>query len=321
MYFLLFDEYAGTKSLKSNLDYDNSATDSFLKQKGFTVQYNSRANYNITPFSMTSILNMDYLPMNKKIVNVEDFSEIMQKLAESSTLHNFHDAGYDLVNRSIFEFDNQPSMIRETFLPVKVKLITSNTFYDRVIKQAMKKYGIGVQKRWINIDTYDSYYDYNNKVLKLVKENAAEPHTNPQFVYAHLVMPHTPFYFDKDGNKEDQVLSYKASEKMDPAYYLYNVQHTNKEMKALVNDILDKKKGNAVIVLMGDHGFKRQVNIKDSSTLFQNMCAVYFPDRDYKGFYDSMSNVNVFRLVSNKALGTRYPLLKDSSILLGMDIK
>src|SRR5215467_4455271 len=60
IYFLLFDEYASSLSLKEQYHFDNDL-DSFLLTRGFSIQKKSFSNYNITPFSMASMLNMSYL--------------------------------------------------------------------------------------------------------------------------------------------------------------------------------------------------------------------------------------------------------------------
>ena len=46
------------------------------------------------------------------------------------------------------------------------------------------------------------------------------------------------------------------------------------------------------------------------------MNAIYLPDRDYSTLYDSMTNVNEFRIIFNKTFNQKFPLLKDSSIFL-----
>ena len=67
---------------------------------------------------------------------------------------------------------------------------------------------------------------------------------------------------------------------------------------------------------MSDHGYRY---IKDGgaySWFFNNQNAVYFPDGDYSLMYDSISNVNQFRVVFNKLFRLNLPLLKDSVIFL-----
>jgi hypothetical protein len=49
---------------------------------------------------------------------------------------------------------------------------------------------------------------------------------------------------------------------------------------------------------------------------FQNLNAVYFPDQNYSGLYDSITNVNMFRVILNKTFNQHFSLVKDSSIFL-----
>lgn len=66
IYFLLFDEYSGSESLKQKYGFHNQLDD-YLVNKGFHIQSGSRSNYNLTGFSMASILNMSYLKDFKNV--------------------------------------------------------------------------------------------------------------------------------------------------------------------------------------------------------------------------------------------------------------
>ena len=61
IYLIVLDEYAGAKSLKDLFSFDNTEFEAQLTERGFHVLQNSRSNYNYTPFSMASMLNMHYL--------------------------------------------------------------------------------------------------------------------------------------------------------------------------------------------------------------------------------------------------------------------
>ncbi|HYE54213.1 MAG TPA: hypothetical protein VD996_05190, partial [Chitinophagaceae bacterium] len=65
---------------------------------------------------------------------------------------------------------------------------------------------------------------------------------------------------------------------------------------------------NAVILLMGDHGYKHS---KDKGR-YQTLNAVYLPSKNYSGWYEGMTHVNQFRVLFNAVFDQRLPLLKDS---------
>lgn len=46
---------------------------------------------------------------------------------------------------------------------------------------------------------------------------------------------------------------------------------------------------------------------------FMNHLSVYLPGKNHTGFYDSISNMNLFRVFLNKQFKQRFPLLKDST--------
>ena len=55
-----------------------------------------------------------------------------------------------------------------------------------------------------------------------------------------------------------------------------------------------------------DHGFRSFP--EQQKNTFNNQCAVYIPGSHYEGFYDSVSLVNLLRLVLNNACGQKIPL-------------
>ena len=63
IFFVVFDEYASSKSLKEDFDFDNSEIDSLFEANGFFVSYDSKSNYNYTFFSVASTFVLDYLKL------------------------------------------------------------------------------------------------------------------------------------------------------------------------------------------------------------------------------------------------------------------
>ena len=73
----------------------------------------------------------------------------------------------------------------------------------------------------------------------------------------------------------------------------------------------------SIVIVMSDHGYRGYNN--NSSLiplLFDNICAVRFPDKNYLAFSDKWSNVNFFRYLFNSQFHQNIPYLKDSSIFL-----
>lgn len=131
----------------------------------------------------------------------------------------------------------------------------------------------------------------------------------------HLLLPHSPFFFDRSGNRRDQKIIFKEDDYNTPSSYLQYVEYTNLILKDVV-DTIQFNNPKAVIILMGDHGYR--LKTKDPFPLhhFNNLNAVYFPDHDYKGLYSDISGCNQFRVIFNKLFYQNFPLIKDSSIYI-----
>ncbi len=92
------------------------------------------------------------------------------------------------------------------------------------------------------------------------------------------------------------------------------MQYTNIEVKKLVAGIRANNP-QAVIIFLSDHGYRWNVPAAQLSHVFYNQNAVYLPSGQYGKFYNSITNVNQFRVIFNSLFGTQYPLLKDTSHL------
>ncbi|XZF12854.1 hypothetical protein ACTHGU_13785 [Chitinophagaceae bacterium MMS25-I14] len=318
VYFLLFDEYASSYSLQHDLGFDNSDIDSFLVQKGFSIQHHSRSNYNYTYFSMASVLQMSYLEKIKKprSVDLRDYNVCAGWIRNNQAVQTLQHAGYDFYNYTFFEIAGRQPIINDGFLTVKSRLITANTLYDRFMHDYMQFFRSAATNEKETAATYFKFDDYNNGIVSRVQRIVDSPLVHPRFVYAHFAVPHSPFYYNAAGERLRADSAIAASVAVNPQYYWYNVQRANKDIRDVVTAILAKESGHAVIVIMGDHGFRGKTKSNDPQAKFRNMNAVYFPDHDYNTLYDSVSNVNMFRILLSKVTGNSYSLLPDSSVTL-----
>jgi hypothetical protein len=316
IYFILFDGYASSVALKKWYSFHNDL-DSFLLQKKFSIQTNSRSNYNFTPFSMSSILNMSYIQgiQNTKAVTVNDYSNCQVLIRNNEVIKTLNAAGYDIVNYSIFNLAGNPSIVKQSFLPLNTRLITERTLFAYVRKDIGWKLAAWYPFKWFWTRDIMATNRNNQRLIELIKTNAAIKSTRPRFVYAHLYMPHNPFYYDKNGKLKD--IETITRENISPTLsaYLDYIPYVNSRIREMVTSI-QQQNPSAVIILMGDHGNREPTNEAFPIRYFQNLNAVYYPDNDYKMLYDSISGVNQFRVVLNKLLQQKLPLLKDSSIYL-----
>lgn len=311
IYFLIFDEYSSSAALKETWNYDNSQFDSFLMKKGFRLFPRSRSNYNFTEFSIASTLNMDFLKIENPLAcTVKDYNICFERINNNHVCSILSSMGYDIVNHSIFDLQKISSPVKELFLPLKTKLITSQTFINSMQNDFLPYLLVGrFQIKWLS--KYCMYFTHNNnqKIIAATLNDSAMNSARPKFVYSHIEMPHYPFYFDKNGRLKttDDVIT-----RTDIVPYLDYLPKTNHVIERIITNILNRKKPCA-IVLMGDHGFREK---QTDDFQFRNLNAVYLSSGNYSGFYDSMTNVNEFRVLLNNLFHANFSLKKDSTILL-----
>ena len=319
IYFLLFDEYESTSSLQEQFHYENSDLDSFLVTHGFHIQRMSSSNYNFTPFSLASIMNMSYLQgiQFPNVVNVDDYGNCNVLIRNDEVIKFLSHQGYDIVNYSVFDLAGNPSPVEESFLPLSTKLITERTLLANLQKDiGWILYTGKLKLPWVLKKNLYLTFENNNKFMDLVKKESGKKSKRPRFVYAHFYLPHPPFFFDRRMNPKNEATVYHEYAGKPVQAYLDYLPYTNRKVEELIGTIQQNTHDSAVIVFMGDHGFRYADQTIPGSFNFRNQNAVYFPGKDYRLLYDSISGVNQFRVIFNQIFHQQLPLLKDSVIFL-----
>jgi len=316
IYFLLFDAYASTKCLRDQYHFDNGDFDRFLTGKGFHIQSSSRSNYKYTILSMPSILNMGYLDKLKDVKGgpVAEYYYLSDLIKDNDLMYWLRWTGYDIVNCSIFDLRGHPSPITESLLPLQTRLITDQTFYSRFYRDvAWNFYQFTLNP--LSEQEIDLSLNNDNKLITLLESASAAPSARPRFFYGHFNIPHPPYYYDKENRRRKVLAPYRPEDEDRVQDYLDYLNYTNKRAEEMIDTILVNTRGQAVIVIMGDHGLRAHDRLGYNPPSFlENQNAVYFPGRDYHLFYDSISGVNQFRVILNSLFGQNLPLLKDSIV-------
>lgn len=312
IYLIVADEYASNKQLKEVLHFDNSQFELDLSKRGFHVIQNSKSNYNSTPFSIASLLNMKFIDSLGDSFNDRSLNASFNQINNNAVTSWFQQEGYQVKNYSAFPLAGIPNPVSSTFFITGTDLFTMHTLMGRFnsdlrwnfitrfkIKSEIRKF---VQVR----------LDQTVTLTKKTITEANSESSKPRFVYLHTMMPHFPYLMDKNG-KADYEASFLETNRFNTAGYIGYLQYSNK----IFLDLIDKiKKGspNAIIIFMGDHGF-RHLEGNDEGH-FMSFNSIYLHGKNYSQFYDSMSMVNEFRILLNTQFNQRLPLLKDSTVFL-----
>ena len=319
IYFLLFDEYSSTAALKETFHYDNSGLDSFLLDRGFSLQSQSRSNYNFTPFSMASMLNLNYIAglKNPGACTLQDYANCNALIRNNEVIRFLSSRLYEIVNYSVFDLAGNPSLVESSLLPVKTRLITAQTFFNRINHDIGWNLKMGKYEwSWLTKDIIYGGLHNNNQFLDLLSKETRQKTGRPKFVYAHFQMPHGPFFYDRNMQLRDRkkLMAEQQGHHIDS--YLDYIPYTNQKIKELIDTIQQNTNHSAVIILMGDHGFRVTPDGSSTGHYFQNLNAVYFPEKNYRELNDSISGVNQFRIIFNTLFRQSLPVLKDSTVFL-----
>ena len=319
IYFLLFDEYSSSQALLNSFHYDNLALDSFLTHKGFSVQSGSRSNYNFTPFSMASLLNFNYIDgiKNPSSVSVEDYAKCNNLIRNNEVVGFLSSRNYEIVNFSIFDLAGNPSLIESSLLPVKTRLITEQTLFNRVLHNIAWNLNTShFDIMWPGRNPLYENLENNTEILSWINQETRRKNEHPRFVYAHFEMPHPPYYFDKRmRQRNSSELAVEKSGYPVDSYTGY-LPYTNNKIMQLVDTLQKNTYRSAVIIIMGDHGYRMATNDSSNYHFFQNLNAVFFPNGSRPNMPDNISGVNQFRIIFNQLFHQGFPMLKDTCVFL-----
>lgn len=312
IYLIVADEYANTRQLKETLNFDNSAFERDLKNRGFHIIENARSNYNSTPFSIASLMTMNYIDYLGNKFDDNKLNKAYAQINENVLTRWLQRQNYQIKNHSVFHFDNIPNPVNSSFFITGTDLFTSKTLLARFNKDLrfnfITRFKIKSEINKFVQDKLDKEAVLINKTIKEVNRKSDKP----RFVYLHTMMPHFPYLMDKDGNA-DYSASFLESNRFNQAGYIGYLQYSNKIFLQLI-DKIQSASPTAIIIFMGDHGFRHLEG--NNSGHFMNFNSIYLPDKNYSRFYDGMSLVNEFRILLNTQFNQHLPILKDSTIFL-----
>jgi hypothetical protein len=292
IYFILVDAYTNSTSLQKYWNYDNTPFLDSMKKQGFFHSKNAKSDYNKTVQTLSSMLNMKKLPENLEgeFRNRREQAALFESINYNEVTKLLTAKGYELLNLSLFRVaDIKPTFthnqqILYTSLP---GFLFSKSFYYKIIMPLLKK---------IDLRTYNSSHIF--ETTNTLKTHIQKPHNRPQFAYLHLLCPHEPYLFDSTG-----YIGKKAEKVAEKTAYLNQIKFINKHLIDIVKYIQTKGNPNAIILISGDHGF-RKLEKEPEKTIesYTTTTLFYFPKQNYQNLHDSMTSVELFKAVLKEAL-------------------
>jgi hypothetical protein len=306
IYHIVFDGYTNSSVLRELFDFANPI-DSFLVQNGFYIASKSKSNYNFTPYSFSSTLNLSYLNLTKEHLerNYKNFFLGLETYQDNLVFNFFRGKGYQVKHYSILD-DYKHIDELGNFAPRTPAYSLRYQTMERILLNPWLLQKLKGRKGNLpqTIKNSLSYYvQYNQKGFDFLLNSSVG--TQRVFCFTHFFLPHEPYAFTRPS-----IDSLTLADITDPKGYIKQVDHANELIKKIV---LELKKGkHNIIIIQGDHGF-REYDFSKHSSLLQNEAfnAFYFPDQNYTKLYDSISLVNTYRVILDQYFHQDLPILKD----------
>ena len=299
IYFLVFDSYTSFKSLDNFWQYKNSELRQILHNFDFKVFDEGRSNYNYTSLSIASTLNMCYFDSDQvqnKIMSILPLSLLLIKNNYVTKL--LRSSGYEFINITPFDIDEKEKYYNPGFFGNEPKRIF-DYFSDKTALGVLYNRIKIKQMNEINLAAIDEL----NKVISDT--------IHPKFIFAHIMMPHDPFFFDRNGNITPDSERRGSEAKRNKNNYLEQLMFANKKIENTINEIFSRKNSNPIVIIQGDHGYRfLDKKIGGSKESHSILFAVHAPEIDSTVSSDDITGVNVFRTIFNDCFGFSFPILK-----------
>lgn len=317
IYLIVMDEYAGINALQRSTGYNNKPIVDSLHQLGFYVANASKSNYDYTILSLASMFNGMYMQKHADAGSYDNknYKPALRLIKNNRFVNTLTNWGYKTVNLSPLDLWQQRRFYHHIALPGSDELIFQSTILWQGLDLlpmfiARRLPGDAVLERMVAHKTRHNMLVMDS-VLRLAKKTPQQV-----FCYAHLMMPHAIYARDSSGRIAKEFLRTKQPAELDlqDAYLQYLV-YTNKVLLPFTQKLIELTKGEAVILLLSDHGSRHLFTHADRQISFENLLAVYYPNREYGSWYPEVTNINALRILLSDLSANPLPLMKDSLVL------
>ena len=318
IYYLIFDQYGNSETLKQYFNFDNSKFISFLKSKGFYVADNSMSNYPHTQHSLASSLNMIYLDYLEELKT--DIHPIFLSMIKNHDVGRFlRSLGY----KFIFLGNSEWPFHDNEYADKNYNLTTSRSssyFLCMLYKESIFRPILELTDLDVKLDHHLNHtyrvlewkrVDYKFEVLSdLIDVDS------PKFVFAHFLTPHGPYVHDRNGD----YLSLENQKSMgNKKSYVNQIMYLNGRIEIFVSELLKSSEVLPIIIIQSDEGpFTTystkglDKNVTESlKQKFQILNAFFLPGIEPDQLYSHITPVNTFRIVLNQYFDTDLEILED----------
>lgn len=322
VYHIVLDKYTSNKVLEESFNYDNSEFTQILRDKGFKVNLDAHTNYPHSLYSLSSTLNMQYADEIAGELGVDPNNNNGERaIMYPAFLRNkigkiFKDEGYTNYHIGSWYFATSRSDFADHNLIYNNKKYTVDEYTFNFLQNSMIP---TIADRYFLIDNAELYKLSINYSFSKLKDLVYEINY-PKYVFSHIIFPHPPFLYDEDCQElttAEKALSYEI-------LYVKAIRCANIKVLDVIDTILNSGSENSIIILTADEGAGGDRDeMQEDDYNFVNasykeierrtgiLSAIYFPDKNYSHVSDSITNINLYRLILSQYFGYDYDLVED----------
>jgi hypothetical protein len=309
VYYIVLDGYTRADVLEHVFGYDNSAFLEELQQLGFYIAECAQSNYTRTSLSLSSTFNMQYIDAFKSEIKPDERPAwLMPYIKNGVVRQQLEGLGYKTI---VFKNPWEQFLWEDAAIIYRSNSAVLLSPFDVLLLRTT------VTRAYLDLREAESrqlsdFVNYEDTRFALEQLPNVPDIPGPKFVFVHLVIPHAPFVFGPNGEKID--IPYDAdkgnvyTEENGIRGHTYAVTYINKRMLEIIPKIIRDSKTPPIIVLAGDHGTPRG----GSENAVRILSAFLAPAARSK-FYNTITPVNVFRILFDTYFNGSFGLLSDIS--------
>jgi hypothetical protein len=327
VYYIILDRYANDHTLSETYGFDNSAFLDALADRHFAIAHDAWSNYFKTAMSLYSFMHMDFIdPEALGTTKNGGFGAVQVAMQN-------HMAAPDTFKALGYEYIIIPSWWEPA---------AHNVVADRVLRFAEGSEFADALRQTTALSLLSPVGQAPTATVSNPGPDLARAHTlyqlqalkdvarrsGPKFVFAHLLIPHPPYVFDRNGNLPPADVSTDILGQ-DQDAYIDQLLWTNDRMLEVIDTLLDVPSDREpVIIVAADEGTYPQRYNEDQHAFqwleatpeevqqkFGILNTWHLPGVDPAtvGFHDRITPVNAFRAIFNAYFDAGLPLLPDIS--------
>ena len=309
IYYIILDEYAGSKILNDTFDYDNSEFIDYLHTNGSTVPLETQSNYVVSFLSLSSSLNMQYVNFYTDEVGIDSKDRrLSYNLFHNNRLMQILESnGYSTINFDSNWGPTNAIKIASQNLCEKSPIFDSELFIMVLGNSMLKPIYVDL---FLPSDRERVLCGFSELPEIQLQSN------KPIFALAHIMLPHGPYVWGPNGEHRKidslSVLDVEENKKG----YLDQLKFTNKMVQEMIEKIMDEKKRPKIIIIQSDHGTAIPFDWENPTEKMKhdrlsNINYILLPDKNENPLYNTITPVNTFRVLFNDYFNTNFEVLED----------